>query len=72
MRQALDTTHASLACAQCHPNLETTVAPACGDAACHKDKKIDYPTQRPGPVATIRRPVPVWSRLFAAGRGRTE
>jgi hypothetical protein len=69
MRQALDATHASLACAQCHPNLQTTVAPACGDAACHKEKKIDYPAQRPGPVAAQQRPMPVWSRLFALGRG---
>jgi hypothetical protein len=61
--QGLDDEHAKLACGQCHPNLKLTSEPGCGDAACHKDKKIDYPSERPGPLVT-RRP-----EVVAAGTG---
>ncbi len=66
-RQGLNEDHAKLACGQCHPNLRLTSEPACGDAACHKDKKIDYPTQRPGPIVTMRPSAPVWAGSSAAG-----
>jgi hypothetical protein len=52
--QGLDEDHAKLACEQCHPDLKLTAEPSCGEAACHKDRKIDYPTQRPGPVTPQR------------------
>jgi hypothetical protein len=54
--QGLDEEHTKLGCGQCHPDLKLTIKPACGDAACHKDKKIDYPEQRPGPTVTTRPP----------------
>jgi hypothetical protein len=56
--QGLDEEHAKLGCPQCHPALNLTVEPTCGDEACHKDQKIDYPTQRPGPIVTILSPTP--------------
>jgi len=71
-RQGLDEEHAKVACGQCHPNLRLTGEPACGDAECHKGRKIDYPTQRPGPVATMRPSVPVWAGLSAGVGGRAE
>ncbi len=69
-RQGLDEEHAKLACGQCHPDLKFTVESTCGDAACHKDQKIDYPTQRPGPIATMG--PPVQTGLSAAAGRRTE
>jgi hypothetical protein len=60
-----------LGCGQCHPDLKLTADPTCGDAACHKDPKIEYPTRRPGPIVTMRLPAPGRTRLSAAaGRPR--
>lgn len=52
--QVLDKDHAKLACALCHANLKFTIKPTCGDAACHKSGKIEYPARRPGPESTAR------------------
>jgi hypothetical protein len=71
--QGLDEEHAKLACGQCHLNLKLTIDPTCGDAACHKDQKTDYPSQRPGPIVTMRAPAdPVRIELSAAAGRRAE
>jgi hypothetical protein len=56
--QGLDEDHANLPCVQCHPSLKPTLEPTCGDAACHKDQKIAYPSQRPGPLVITLPPTP--------------
>jgi hypothetical protein len=50
--QELDEDHASLACVQCHLDLDFEQTPTCGDAACHEGKQIEYPTELPGPVVS--------------------
>jgi hypothetical protein len=71
-RQGLNEDHAKLACGRCHPNWRLTNEPACGEAACHKDKKIDYPTQRPGPIVTMRPSAPLWAGSSAPAAGHAE
>ncbi len=62
--QILDEDHAKLACGQCHPDPTVRTRPVCGDAACHKDRTIDHPLQRPGPMVMAGPP----AELFVADK----
>ena len=71
--QGLDEEHAKLGCRQCHPDLKLKIEPTCGDVACHKDRKIEYPTQRPGPIVTMLSVAPTGSSApGGTPRGVTE
>lgn len=61
--QQLDDDHADLTCAQCHRAFDFAVDPTCGDAACHGETVVAFPTDRPGLVLDSLPPTPTWASL---------
>jgi len=49
--QSMDKDHASLECRQCHERYKGP--PSCGDASCHKNRAVQFPADRPGPVPVL-------------------
>ncbi len=47
--QTLDDDHADLTCEQCHRSLDFVAQADCGDSACHGQKMVALPKDRPGP-----------------------